>query len=360
MWDADEKTARYSSTRDDASYARYGTLAAQPGGWKFLSKVAHSAAFREAATCLDAPTWQKVSAGIDSNAVSLSVFAEEHGLEWWTEPARLHGLFPAPHDDFFRRKYKPSKKPTPHKWVVTEKLADVRRPTFDGRTQLNIRNNIYRAAAFHAAPPPPHWPANRPYPEDPTKVHAASLQPCLNCASHTPCACAFAFTRHSSAAAAINPPLVELRAYGRKGVGVRALERIPAGAILGEYVGEVQPYDYRGDPVYALDFSIPGRAVDEVVATISAKRWGNWTRFVNHSCEASTRFRALVLGGRCRSVVQAVRDIEAFEEVTVDYGEGYWRERRCECGAAGCREGRKGGEGGEGGLRSGDVGTVVS
>ena len=56
--------------------------------------------------------------------------------------------------------------------------------------------------------------------------------------------------------------------------------------------------------------------------------------------------------------MQAVRDIEAFEEVTVDYGEGYWRERRCECGAAGCREGRKKGKG-EKGPEEWDVGTVL-
>ncbi len=40
-------------------------------------------------------------------------------------------------------------------------------------------------------------------------------------------------------------------------------------------------------------------------------------------------------------VVQAVRDIEVFEEVTVDYGDGYWRGRVCECGVEGCYSGLK-------------------
>ena len=117
---------------------------------------------------------------------------------------------------------------------------------------------------------------------------------------------------------------------------MRALQRIPKKAILAEYLGEVYPWNYSEDPIYALDFSLPGTQPEEVIASISSKRYGNWTRFINHSCDSSTKFTVVTVGGRHTSVVQAVRDIEMFEEVTIDYGDGYWKQRVCECGAEEC------------------------
>lgn len=318
------------SSCEDRAHERYGKLAADHG-WKFLSKLAHSANFCETARNLDASAWPEVSAVINENAVSLTVFAECCGLEWWTELIRLNSLFP-PSFDFTQYQPTGPKNYNPHKWIVTSKPEDVRRPTFQGKHQLNIHKNIYRGNAFRNSPPPSHWPPNRPYPEDPTLVRYPSFQRCLTCKSHVPCICSFD----------TNPliwhPLVELRDYGHKGVGVRALQRIPKGAILAEYLGEILPSGYEGDSIYGFDFSLPGRPSDEVIATISAKRYGNWTRFINHSCDASTKFRIVTQGGMHRSVVQSVREIEVFEEVTIDYGFGYWRYKTCECGVEGCYE----------------------
>ena len=100
--------------------------------------------------------------------------------------------------------------------------------------------------------------------------------------------------------------------------------------MLGEYVGELFPADYAGDWVYGLDVCLPGADdAEAVVGIVSAARVGNWTHFMNHSCDAKVVFRSAVLGGRCRMVVQAVREVGVFEEVTVDYGRGYWRGRGC-------------------------------
>ena len=328
VWRVDESMARCLHY-NDPSYKRYGHLATQHPSWKFLTKLAHSAAFRDAACTLDESTWRAVSASIDENTVSLIVFVETCGLHWWSELIRLNSLFPPPFDF---TKYQPLKykKPSPHKWVVTEKLEDVRWPTFNGKRQINILKNIYRDTAFQNTHRPFCWPADRPYPEDPTIVRDMSITPCITCHSHTPCRCSFLKSPE------IYHPLVELRDYGHKGVGIRALERIPRRAILGEYVGEIFPCNYTGDPIYGLDFSLPRRRADDVIATISSKRYGNWTRFMNHSCDPATAFRTATQGGRHRMVVQAVRDIEIFEEVTVDYGDGYWRDRECECGVEGC------------------------
>lgn len=329
VWDFDEKMARRFSYRD-SSYERYENLLTRHS-WKFLTKLAHSTAFREAACTLDDSAWQAVSASIFDNAVSLIVFVGCNGLQWWNELIHLNSLFPeSPSYDF--AKYEPvePKIATPHKWVVTEKREDVRRPKFGGRTQINICENIYKQEAFENSLRPLSWPAHRPYPENPLIVHDTSIKPCMACKSHHPCECSFLENPH------VFSPLVELRDYGRKGVGVRALQRIPKGAILDEYLGEVYPWNYSEDPIYALDFSLPGTRNDAVIASISSKRYGNWTRFINHSCDSSTKFTMVTVGGRHKSVVQSVRDIEMFEEVTIDYGDGYWKDRVCECGAEKC------------------------
>ncbi|KAF6219469.1 hypothetical protein HO133_003936 [Letharia lupina] len=319
IWQHGDNTVR-SSSFDGPVCERCSKLASRHD-WTLLGILAHSVTFQDAITLLDAEAWNAISTSIAENAVSLTVFAQGHSLEWWTELIRLNGLSPPflPQDFERHLPSEPRDEVHPHKWVVTDNLSDVHPPHFEGEPQINIHTNIYRAASFANSPRPPSWPADRPYPSDPTRVRDPSPHPCPTSGPHAPCACLFhARTWH---------PLTELRAYGPKGVGVRALERIPTGAILGEYVGEVHPAAYAVDPTYVLDFSEPGRRTDEVVATINAGRFGNWTRFVNHSCEASTRFASVTLGGRHRTVVQAVRDIEVFEELTVDYGVGYWRNR---------------------------------
>ena len=63
---------------------------------------------------------------------------------------------------------------------------------------------------------------------------------------------------------------------------------------------------------------------------------------MNHSCDASAKFEIVRLGERYRVVVFSVREVQVFEEVTVNYGEAYWAKRRCECGAEGCCESKKG------------------
>lgn len=329
--DLEAKMARCSTCEDPAP-ERYRKLAIGHGG-KFLSKLAHSAVFRETARNLDAPRWQIVSDSISENAISLMVFVESCGLEWWTELIRLNSLFP-PSFDFTRYRPLKPRRYSPNRWVVSDKLRDVRRPTFEGKPQIDIPTTIYREAAFECNPRPPHWPLDRPYPEDPTLIRSTTLKPCISCTSHSPCTCCF------TADPLIWHPLVELRDYGHhhRGTGVRALQRIPQNATLAEYVGEIFPWNYTSDPVYGFDFSVPGTANDAVIAMISAKRVGNWTRFINHSCEASTRFDIVAMGGRYRVVVQSVRDIEVFEEITIHYGFGYWTDKKCECGAEGCYE----------------------
>ena len=61
---------------------------------------------------------------------------------------------------------------------------------------------------------------------------------------------------------------------------------------------------------------------------------GNAAQFINHSCQPNSFVR--IMHGRI--IFFALRDIEAGEEITLDYIESYHsNDKRCACGASGCR-----------------------
>lgn len=67
--------------------------------------------------------------------------------------------------------------------------------------------------------------------------------------------------------------------------------------------------------------------------SIDASRGGDATAFINHSCEPNCFSR--VLHGHM--IFFALRDIDAGEEITLDYTPSQHPGRRCTCGAAKCR-----------------------
>jgi hypothetical protein len=72
---------------------------------------------------------------------------------------------------------------------------------------------------------------------------------------------------------------------------------------------------------------------------IDAQRAGNWTRFINHSCEPHAQFRIARVGDMHVMIVEAARNIPAGVELTVDYGSDYYGVsswRTCHCGARKC------------------------
>ena len=67
---------------------------------------------------------------------------------------------------------------------------------------------------------------------------------------------------------------------------------------------------------------------------IDAGVGGNYTRYLNHSCDPNCEARV----ERGRLMIYARRPIRAGEEITVDYESSYHSNRkRCHCGAANCR-----------------------
>ena len=130
------------------------------------------------------------------------------------------------------------------------------------------------------------------------------------------------------------------RIHGR---GVIATDRIPKGARLIEYTGEIITWKV-ADRRYADDgsngyhtflFDIDGRKV------IDAAVGGNAARWINHSCAPNCR----AIGEGDRIFIEAIRVIKPGDELVYDYG-FVFEERhtpelkaryRCLCGAKACR-----------------------
>lgn len=76
-----------------------------------------------------------------------------------------------------------------------------------------------------------------------------------------------------------------------RGWGVRALENIPKGKFILEYVGELigqAEANSRSETAYLFDLNCDRRK-DSRFYTIDAFKFGNLSRFVNHSCEPNAR-----------------------------------------------------------------------
>lgn len=121
------------------------------------------------------------------------------------------------------------------------------------------------------------------------------------------------------------------------GIGVYALRAIRKDTVLGEYVGELVR---TAEVPSTYLFTVTNDAREEL-GLIDSLRMGNWTRFINHSCDSNTDFVTTRVGGRMRYVVQAKKGIRVGQEVTISYGDSYWRSMNrkgiwCSCGADNC------------------------
>lgn len=147
---------------------------------------------------------------------------------------------------------------------------------------------------------------------------------------------------------------------GKYGFGVRSPERILRGQFIDIYLGEViteaeiskrEAAAEEDTPSYFM--SLDTFITDEkAIFYVDGANFGGVTRFVNHSCEPNCKTIPVVLPKGTKHLYYvaffAVTDIEAGEELTIDYdpdllGEGDAEEIvegvvRCQCGSAKCRK----------------------
>jgi ATP-dependent RNA helicase DDX49/DBP8 len=126
------------------------------------------------------------------------------------------------------------------------------------------------------------------------------------------------------------PPVQVFRTTDSRNNGLVALAPFERGAAIGEFVGLITK------DVRHLD------VMDSSTATTSYQIWqgrqGNFTRFVNHSCNANAQFTRFIWLDTQR-VILVSKGIKAGAEIFVDYGDRYWAglDKSCLCGETCCR-----------------------
>lgn len=187
--------------------------------------------------------------------------------------------------------------------------------------------NVYRPEDFIGVDKPSNWPEHKAYPSDPT-LRGDVNDRCFVCNKFR-CSC------HSNDL--VRRPSFEIIQYGGKGWGIKTLQDIEPDDVLEEYVGQIFPITDEQDNDYSVLF-------EKGIAHISAKRFGNWTKYINHSCSPCALLAIMAIGERYRVMVVAKQHIAAGSELTIDYGLDYWLtgvpgevEKFCLCGRPDCR-----------------------
>jgi SET domain-containing protein len=140
-------------------------------------------------------------------------------------------------------------------------------------------------------------------------------------------------------------PWFEVRGSAIQGRGVFAVRRIPKDTWIVQYTGEIithEESDRRYDDE-AMDRHHTFLFILDHDHVVDATVGGSDARYINHSCEPNCE---AVLEEDDREIwIVAVRDIQAGEELTYDYGFTVEMESRdearrrypCRCGAPTCR-----------------------
>ncbi len=119
---------------------------------------------------------------------------------------------------------------------------------------------------------------------------------------------------------------------GVKGKGLYALRDFEFGEYLLDYTGVKITAEYADTLETKYLFELDDKW------TIDGEDESNTARYINHSCDPNVE--AEVVDDRI--MIHAARDIEAGEELTIDYGDEYFdefiRPFGCMCGTPVCRQ----------------------
>ncbi len=113
------------------------------------------------------------------------------------------------------------------------------------------------------------------------------------------------------------------------GLGLKTLKDIKKGEEVLEYKGRRLKNEEADKRPNRYHFEV-GKKL-----TIDGSPRSNLARYINHSCDPNCE--AVHYTGEDRIFIEAIRDIKAGEELTYDYGEGYFEDyikpNGCKCAA---------------------------
>lgn len=125
-------------------------------------------------------------------------------------------------------------------------------------------------------------------------------------------------------------PCALKRMADAKGWGLVAMEDFDIGQYLGEYTGIVSARPLWREPPDPYTFRYPWNfrhlgCLPWKVWTCAAEQ-GSLMRFLNHARHANARAHHVIHGGFVRLIVYTTRRIRRGEELTLHYGDRYWRQ----------------------------------
>ena len=127
---------------------------------------------------------------------------------------------------------------------------------------------------------------------------------------------------------------LSIRLTNSKGLGVFTEEFIPKNTFIGEYAGRLVDMDCQGKYVFQLRENTPSRTI---ITTINAEYFGNFTRFINHSCEPNLEVKAIRRDYIIPHITFfTIKDIEIGDELSFKYREN-GLENKCLCESNNCR-----------------------
>jgi hypothetical protein len=113
-------------------------------------------------------------------------------------------------------------------------------------------------------------------------------------------------------------PVQVYRTPNGRNNGLIACLPFERGTAVGEFVGEVT------SGLHNLDVMVGQTEESATCYQIWQGKKGNYTRFVNHSCQPNSQYERFMWAGTQR-IVLVSKGIEAGDEITVDYSDTYWR-----------------------------------
>jgi SET domain-containing protein len=123
------------------------------------------------------------------------------------------------------------------------------------------------------------------------------------------------------------------------GLGAFAVDHIPKGKVVGEYVGEsykedslpkfLSPMQKHVKLNYLFTWTEkPPDIGDNAIPNLSLDSWhvGNETRYLNHSDARTQNCESIIylVNGSYRIVLCTLKPVRSGQELTLDYGEHYW------------------------------------
>ncbi|ETP36855.1 hypothetical protein F442_15301 [Phytophthora nicotianae P10297] len=134
-------------------------------------------------------------------------------------------------------------------------------------------------------------------------------------------------------------PVLQISRNTRSGIrGITVFAAIPAGEVVGEYLGHLKlagPPMKNGSANEGYMMRLKTRAKGNKYVGIDAQHGGGKIRLLNHSCNPCARFHEVQTESELTVVAVTTRDIFPGEEVTVSYGDKLWF--ICRCGWWGCQ-----------------------